>query len=144
MVKLSPLRPALFFLPSFAIYDKGLNLWGIHNFSRFDAVFLLSIMTDLSDKVFPIMRDGKYINLRFEYGELYKLYFRDSLLLLPASLRSLAKNFNVENKGLFPYKFVNNSNMTLDYEGKIPEYEFFDGITKEEYNEYCKEFSMNN
>jgi len=38
----------------------------LHNFSRFDAVFLISVITDLSDKVFPLIRDGRYIDLRFE------------------------------------------------------------------------------
>lgn len=112
----------------------------LHNFSKFDAVFLLARMTELSDKIFPLIRDGRYINLRFEFSEFYKLYFRDSLLMLPASLRSLAKNFGVENKGIFPYKFVNNKAVPLDYIGKVPDFCYFDNITQEEYKEYCKEF----
>jgi len=112
----------------------------LHNFSKFDAVFLLTIMTDLSDNVFPIIRDGRFINLRFDFAETYRLYFRDSLLLLPSNLRSLAKNFNVENKGLFPYKFLNNENISLDYIGKVPSFDNFDKVTLSEYEEYCKEF----
>lgn len=93
----------------------------LHNFSRFDAVFLLTVMTDLSDKVFPVIRDGRFIDLRFNFADKYNLYFRDSLLLLPAPLRSLAKNFSlsgVEDKGLFPYRFVNNKIIPLDYKGE--------------------------
>jgi hypothetical protein len=51
------------------------------------------------------------------FANKYKLHFRDSLLILPGTLSSLAKNFNVENKGIFPYKFVNNKNINLDYIG---------------------------
>jgi ribosomal protein S19 len=112
----------------------------LHNFSRFDAIFLLSVLTDLSEKVDPIIRNSKYIDLSLEFGGFYKIYFRDSLLLLPSNLRSLAKNFNVEDKGLFPYRFVNNQEIKLDYEGRVPEFKYFEGVTSEEYEEYCKEF----
>ena len=74
----------------------------LHNFSKFDSIFLLSIMSSLTDKLFPLIRDGRIIDLRFEFADKYTLYFRDSLLLLPASLRSLAKNFNVEKKRIIP------------------------------------------
>lgn len=37
---------------------------------------------------------------------MFNLYFRDSYLLLPSSLAKLAKNFKVENKGIFPYEYV--------------------------------------
>lgn len=112
----------------------------LHNFSGFDAVFLLRVMTDLSNKVRPILRDGRYIDIRLDFAEKYKIYFRDSLLLVPVSLRNLAINFNVENKGIFPYKFVNNKDIPLDYVGEVPDYKYFEGITAEEYREYCKEF----
>ncbi|MDV2687255.1 DNA polymerase, partial [Alkalihalophilus lindianensis] len=55
----------------------------IHNFSGFDAVFLLTVLSDLSDKVRPVLRDGRYIDLRLDFSDKYKIYFRDSLLLLP-------------------------------------------------------------
>jgi len=115
----------------------------VHNFSYFDGVFLLGILSSLSNNIKPIIRDGRIIDLSFEFGEgktKYKLYFRDSYLLLPASLRSLAKNFKVTNKGLFPYRFVNNENIPLDYWGPIPDLKYFDDITQTEYNNYAKEF----
>nr|BAM29340.1 dnapol [Lentinula edodes] len=113
----------------------------IHNFSGFDAVFLLTVLSDLSDKVRPVLRDGRYIDLRLDFSDKYKIYFRDSLLLLPGSLRSLAINFNLDNsKGLFPYKFVNNCKIQLDYKGEVPEYKHFDNISLDEYEEYRKEF----
>lgn len=116
----------------------------LHNFSRFDSVFLLNVITDISNSVKPIIRDNNIINLRVDFAEKYSLYFRDSLLLLPGSLRSLAKNFEVNNKGLFPYKFVNNSLIPLNYVGIIPKIEFFDKITIEEYELYCNNTKFNN
>jgi hypothetical protein len=116
----------------------------IHNFSHFDGVFLLGILSSLSDNIRPIIRDGRIIDLSFEFGKgktKYKLYFRDSYLLLPASLRSLAINFNVINKGLYPYKFVNDAKIALNYKGAVPSIEFFDNISQIEYNNYCKEFN---
>lgn len=116
----------------------------VHNFSHFEGIFLLNILSSLSDKLKPIIRDGRIIDLPFGFGEgktKYKLYFRDSYLLLPDSLRKLAINFRVENKGLFPYKFVNNENIPLNYQGRVPSFEAFDGISLQEYEEYCKEFS---
>jgi len=115
----------------------------LHNFSKFDAIFLLSIMSSLTDRLSPLIRDGRIIDLKFNYSDNYTLYFRDSLLLLPSSLRSLAKNFNVENKRIFPYKFVNNKNIALNYIGKIPDINYFDNISNEEYSNYSSDFSNN-
>jgi len=105
----------------------------LHNFSRFDAVFLLTTITEICDNVIPIKRDGNFINIKLIFANKYCLYFRDSFLLLPSSLRNLAINFNVENKGIFPYKFVNNPDISLNYKGKVAEYRLFDNITEKEY-----------
>jgi hypothetical protein len=116
----------------------------LHNFSRFDAVFLLRVMSELSDQIKPIMRNGQFLDLRLKFAKKYNLFFRDSLLLLPSSLRSLAKNFEVENKGIFPYKFVNNKEISLNYIGPVPDLKYFDGITEDEYNSYSRNFKNNN
>jgi hypothetical protein len=108
----------------------------LHNFSNFDSIFLMRILSNLSNKMNPVIRKGRIINLRFEFSKGYVLYFRDSYLLLPSSLRSLAENFQVESKGIFPYKFVNNENIDLNYDGKLPPITDFDNITVEEYNKY--------
>ena len=74
----------------------------------------------------PIIKDNSLINVKISYGKLenkkyqYSISFKDSFLLLPSSLAKLAKNFNVENKGIFPYSFVNNNNVILDYIGSVP------------------------
>jgi hypothetical protein len=103
----------------------------LHNFSYFDGIFLIRILSNLSDNIKPIIRDGRLIDIRFTHTaedskSKYTLYFRDSCLMLPASLRSLAKNFGVEEKGIFPFRFVNSKNILLDYSGKFPSTRFFD------------------
>jgi guanylate kinase len=55
----------------------------------------------------------------------HNISFRDSLLLLPAKLSELAKTFDVENKDIFPYKFVNETSTSFVYEGKIPNLHYF-------------------
>ena len=117
----------------------------LHNFSRFDSIFLFSVFTDLSDSVHPVIRDGRFINLRINFAGKYNLYFRDSLLLLPSSLDKLAKDFSVINKGIFPYSFVNNKNISLIYEGLVPEYNYFlqDKISKEDFESYSSSFNNN-
>ena len=108
----------------------------LHNFSRFDAIFLMKTLTDLSDKVSPVIRDGQFIDLKFKYAGKYNLFFRDSLLLLPSTLKKLAESFNVDNKGYFPYCFVNNKDISLNYIGPIPDIKYFYNLTVEEYNNY--------
>jgi hypothetical protein len=101
----------------------------LHNFSYFDSVFLINILSKLSDKIAPVIRDGKFINFKFYFKKHYYLVFRDSLLLLPLSLQKLQKlglAFGDFMKGVFPYKFVDNIHVKLDYEGKFPRIKFFD------------------
>jgi hypothetical protein len=59
----------------------------------------------------PTLKDGKIINLDIKFDR-YKISFRDSLLILLASLKKLAKSFSVEEKGTFDYKSVDN--LTVD------------------------------
>lgn len=116
----------------------------LHNFSNFDGVFLLRILSNLSEKIKPIIRDGRIIDLRVSYGKGKKkmnLYFRDSYLLLPSSLESLAINFKVSNqKGIFPYLFINNQKISLNYIGEVPVFKYFTKISKEEYKAYYQSY----
>lgn len=68
----------------------------------------------------------------------YYLNFRDSLLILPSSLKKLAKSFDVNDKGLFPYAFV--TNKTINYIGEVPAFKYFSGISLEVYNNYKQTF----
>lgn len=115
----------------------------IHNSSLFDSTFLVRILTEMGHINF-LKKDNKYINIKLSWDKYkdkkgkenfnYSINFRDSLLLLPAPLRKLANAFNVESKGNFPFKFVNDPNIPLDYKGNTPDLSFYEGISKEEYS----------
>jgi hypothetical protein len=113
----------------------------VHNLSHFDGIFLLNILSNLNNThLDPTIKDGKIINLELSSIDC-KLNFRDSLLMLPNSLKKLAIAFKVENKGLFPYSFANT--VELNYIGKVPSMEMFNDITLEEYNLYIENFKNN-
>ena len=109
----------------------------LHNFSKFDGVFLLKVLTDLSLKINIIMREGLILNITFYYGK-NKLFIKDSLLMLPLSLKKLSKQFKVPDKSLFPLKFVNPLN--LDYDGPVPSIDNFYSITENQYKNYKEDF----
>lgn len=114
---------------------EGWNVY-VHNGSGFDFIFLLKHVASLI-KVDLIIKDGKFINIKlsWENGKRkYSINFRDSLLMLPSSLRKLAKAFGVESKGYFPFNFVNNFTVPLDYIGHTPNFSYFEGLSLNEYN----------
>ena len=87
----------------------------IHNLSNFDGIFLMKFLVKLTYNnqeviIKPTLKDGKMINIDIRYGK-YKISFRDSLLILLASLKKLTVAFNVESKGEFDYKSVDNLNV---------------------------------
>jgi hypothetical protein len=84
-----------------------------------------------------LKRESKIIDLKLNFNldgkRKYSIYFRDSLLILPSSLRKLGKSFEVGvQKGIYPYTFVNDLNISLDYKGPIPSHKYFDKVTKTE------------
>lgn len=122
-----------------------------HNFSRFDSIFLLKylvkyvIENDYSINI--IKRDSDLVNISIKSkieGEDFELSFRDSYLLLQGSLKNLAKSFKVEDKGIFPYDFVNNPITSLNYTGDVPDFKYFNNLSIEEYQEYCSKFQIKN
>jgi hypothetical protein len=99
-----------------------------HNFSYFDGVFMLRVLSKISNKISIKQRDGRIISISFKYlvgKNYYTLFFHDSLLILPQSLDKLAKSFEVENKARFPILFLNNTSINLDYKGLVPELKYF-------------------
>lgn len=111
----------------------------IHNFSYFDSVFLLKSLHKVSDKIRPVIRDGRFINTKIFYKKV-QLSIIDSMLLVPAPLAKLAKSFNLENKGIFPYTFVDDllsKKIDLNYFGNIPRFKFFD-LKKDMYPSYIE------
>ena len=121
---------------------KGWNVY-VHNGSLFDYIFLLRYITEMGH-VEPLIKYGKFINIKLSWDKQvndkgivkykYNINFRDSLLLLPAPLRKLAVAFNVENKGFFPFNFLKDSNIPLDYKGNTPDFSLYEGITRDEYD----------
>jgi len=120
---------------------KGYRIF-FHNFSNFDLVFLINILVELCgiDNIKPTINNDEYIQIKITYNK-YNFIFRDSYLLQPISLEKLAINYNTETKDIYPYEFVNDPNINLDYIGKVPDFKYFVDITLEQYNEYCKEFN---
>jgi DNA polymerase type B, organellar and viral len=103
---------------------NGYNIY-IHNFAKFDAIFLLKYLIKLGI-VEPIIHNDRLISINLNYGKNneYKIQFKDSYLILLASLVKLAKAFGVETqKSIFPYLFINENN--LNYIGQVPDFKFF-------------------
>ena len=119
---------------------KGYKIY-LHNMSNFDGIFLLKIMKNIGH-VSPVINKGKIISIDI-VGNDSRLTFYDSYQLLPASLTKLAISFGVENKGIFPYKFLINTATALNYKGPIPEFKYFNNISEQEYLDYCKSFNRN-
>lgn len=153
------------------------------NFSKFDGIFLIKNLAHLTDIMEPVIRDNRFIDLKFNYETdenktknvvlnyntdqpansheakktkfkikskyKYKLFFRYSYLLLAGLLKDLAKGFKVDNKGIYPYLFPNEKSVPYNYIGPIPEFKYFnpkkikDRISKDQYNEYCKQYKNN-
>ena len=82
-------------------------------------------------------------DLQFNYND-YILHFRESYLLLPASLKKLGISFNTsKQKGFFPHLFVNNPNISLNYNGNIPNRVNFPELREEVYSDYCSNYKNN-
>ena len=120
--------------------------------SSFDLVFLFKHFASYNPArgnvdVIPTYKDGKFLNIKIIYrvdGKKYSLNIKDSLLLLPSSLNSLAKDFGTpEQKSIFPYAFPKFSN--LDYIGNVPSHKHFPStISMDQYLNYKNSFDSGN
>lgn len=115
----------------------------VHNLAKFDSVFLIKYLATSKDCYMdkPLMKDGRFIQITIKVGEVepYTLKFMDSLQMLPQSLKSLAKQFNVEEKGLFPV-LMPKPELFEAKEGFFPDFKFFGKITEDEYLKFKSEF----
>lgn len=93
-----------------------------HNLGKFDGLLVLQALdgTDLETNI--TFRENSIIGIEIHYGKHHHLYLMDSLLMTNASLAKLAQSFRLENKGSFPYDFVNGN--TLDYVGEVPDLKY--------------------
>ena len=118
----------------------------VHNFGRFDAIFLHKILLDYNlsaepenqYKLVPLYRDNKMIRLevlKIIKNKIIKISFVDSLNILNDKLEKLCEDFGVSvTKGIFPYSFVNKDN--LDYIGPTPDISYYNKkVQKDLYNE---------
>lgn len=103
----------------------------LHNLSKFDSAFIMRHLAKINDNKArgPLMKDGRVIEFRVKLGRV-TVKFRDSLLMLPMSLKLLGKSFGVEEKGQFPIFFFKKD--TLEYVGKLPDIKYFKEISSEE------------
>lgn len=110
----------------------------IHNLANFDSIFLLKNLVNFGDlKV--LLNKGKLISIDLTVNDI-EISFRDSYQILLASLKKLGKSFQVETqKSIFPYSFVNKDN--LNYKGNVPALTYFDGISLDEYSNYCEKYT---
>ena len=116
----------------------------LHNLGNFDGIFLLKLLSTITGAIVqPIFHRGRLVQITFKLNKI-KVIFRDSLQLMPVSLRKLAKSFNVTNKSFFPHSFLNQDNINLDYIGNIPDISLFNDITQDEYNIYKSNYINNN
>ena len=117
-----------------------------HNLSGFDGILFLNHLISYENATTkPLIFNSKLMSITFSHKtvEYYTdvdgqqkdikqtrtLIFKDSLLMLPLSLRKLAKDFDVETqKVYFPYGLSNTS-----YRGKLPSTQFWTDITPQEY-----------
>jgi DNA polymerase family B len=115
-----------------------------HNMAKFDIIFLFKYLIKLG-KIKPIFHNGKFISITIGYGDNYQynIEFKDSILLLLYSLKSLCNSFKIdEAKSIFPHLFVNENN--LDYTGKVPRIEDFIDLSKNDYLDYKNLFISKN
>ncbi len=125
----------------------------VHNFSYFDAIFLIDTLTQLGSIRKPVIRDNKILKIRFNFKinetdkRKYTLTFYDSNLLFQSSLRNLSKSFKVETpKTYFPFNFMNQQEgeKFFDYKGKVPSIKFFPkNLSEKEYELYCSKYPNN-
>jgi DNA polymerase type B, organellar and viral len=122
------------------IPDYHKYIFYVHNFGRFDAIFLHKILLDYNlhveeknqYKLVPLYRDNKMIKLevrKIVEKKVIKISFVDSLNILNDKLEKLCEDFSVNTtKGIFPYSFVNKDN--LDYIGPRPNISYYNKNVK--------------
>ena len=118
----------------------------VHNFSGFDGIFLLKILAQIQKinsniEINVIKRDSFIIEVCIKLDDKFKIFIRDSLLILHSSLRELANYFSVESKSIFPYKLVNVPGFDLEYVGSVTDKMFFDKITQKNYIAYKENYN---
>ncbi len=112
-----------------------------HNLSGFDGILLFKYLVSIADTVKPVYHNGRLMSMTVKYPQklcLPVMVFRDSYLMLPSALRSLARLFGyILGKGFFPFDFND-----IFYKGVIPSYQYWQasGMIYSEYEAIYKEY----
>lgn len=113
-------------------------IWYIHNMGKFDMVYIYKTLEEYNlnykqeyYKLKTIYKNGKMLKLEIKRkikSKEIKITFLDSYNILSNSLEKLTRDFEVETvKGVFPYSYVNESN--LDYIGETPDIKYYKNIS---------------
>jgi hypothetical protein len=121
-------------------FENGNNTLTVyaHNLSEFDGVLLMKHLLN-HGKTKPLIHNGKLISIKLNIkGHKTKtIIFKDSLLMLPLSLRELCNSFKIEiSKGYFPF-LLND----LTYKGEFPKFELFTSLSLTEYLNLKNQYS---
>ena len=98
----------------------------LHNLSGFDGIFIMKHLANYADLMEPYIKDSKHIEWAVHKGDC-TIFFRDSLLILPASLASLGKSFG-HLKTEFDFGTLKDNQSLLDCKDKLLEYNLNDCI----------------
>ena len=121
-------------LSTFIGKNKSLIVYA-HNLSAFDGIFLLKQLLGWGS-VIPIIHKGKLIAVKVKLPNGKSIYFKDSFLFLPTSIRKLCLTFKISiPKGYFPFKLYD-----IFYKGILPAFEYWTDISLEEYLGLNKKF----
>ena len=115
----------------------------VHNFGRFDVVFILKVIIT-TNELYPnkytyniIFRDDVILSIEISSkvnNKNYTIKLVDSYTLLQSSLSELCKTFDTEvKKSVFPYDFVSKYN--LFYVGNKPDIKYYNKIDIKSYEE---------
>lgn len=118
--------------------ESNLGTVYVHNLSKFDTFFIEFILTNDNDIVgkYSYNKDGMVLNIKVSFKDKSKkgsFIFRDSILMMPGSLKSLTLSFKSDMIKLdFPHNFA--SHETLEYVGVKPDISYYEGMSREKYD----------
>lgn len=126
--------------------DIKVTMFFAHNASLFDSILLLRLISSLR-LAQPDLRltatarnvGGQIRGLDISYSD-NVFHIKDSYLILKSSLRDLCVAYGVEEKGVFPHRYM--SEETLGHKGAKPDIKFYNDLTVEAYEKVDKIVDM--
>ena len=117
-------------------YNKGKCILLAHNAAKYDNRLLFDALCgneDIAPNLHLLTRGTKFLQISYNHD----LVFRDSLLHLSGSLKSLAEAYDLApdmQKGYFPHLF--NVEANYDYVGPKPDRMYFDVPDSKQFNDW--------